>query len=101
MDNGAGCRQNGCMAVCKQVIYAGRVQGVGFRYTVQNLAENHAVGGFVRNLPNGNVEVIAEGEPGEVEQFLSAIDRRMAGYIEEKTEQDQVSGGYRAFRIRY
>jgi acylphosphatase len=101
MDKRAGGRENGCMTVCKHVTYSGRVQGVGFRYTVQNLAQDYAVNGFVRNLPNGSVEVLAEGEPGQVEEFLSAIDRRMAGYIEQKSKLDEASCGYNGFRIRY
>jgi acylphosphatase len=89
------------MAVSRRVIYSGRVQGVGFRYTVQNLAENRPISGFVRNLPNGTVEVVAEGKPGQVDEFLSAIERRMAGYIQQKMEQEEVSGGHSGFGIRY
>ncbi len=46
--------------VCKRVIYRGRVQGVGFRYTVNGLARGYAAAGFVRNLPTGEVELAAE-----------------------------------------
>ena len=48
------------MTVCKQVRYSGQVQGVGFRYTAQRLAEGYAVSGYVRNLPEGDVELVAE-----------------------------------------
>ena len=50
------------MTVCKRVLYSGRVQGVGFRYTTQALAAGHPIAGYVRNLPTGEVELVAEGE---------------------------------------
>ncbi|MCI0458042.1 MAG: acylphosphatase [Gemmataceae bacterium] len=89
------------MTVCKHVRYSGRVQGVGFRYTTQRLAESFPVAGFVRNLPDGDVEVVAEGEAAQVEAFLAALGRQMAGYIQQCTQQEQTPGGYKGFRIRY
>jgi len=67
--------------VRRRVYYSGRVQGVGFRYTAQRLAHEHAVTGFVRNLPDGRVELVVEGAPGAVEGLLAAIRRQMHGYI--------------------
>jgi acylphosphatase len=64
-----------------RVYYSGRVQGVGFRFTSARLAERHAVGGFVRNLPDGRVELVAEGNRSAVDQLLAAIQRQMHGYI--------------------
>jgi acylphosphatase len=87
--------------VCKHVRYSGRVQGVGFRYTAQQLAEQFPVSGYVRNLPDGDVEVVAEGSPEDVAAFLTAIARQMTSYIEESVSEDQPCGGYRGFRIRY
>jgi len=55
------------------VFYEGRVQGVGFRYCVRQLACGFEVTGWVRNLPDGRVELQACGERGEVDEFLSAI----------------------------
>ena len=57
----------------RHVFYEGRVQGVGFRFTVKSLARGYEVAGWVRNLPDGRVELQASGEPGEVEGFLGAI----------------------------
>jgi len=87
--------------VCKQVRYAGRVQGVGFRYTTQHLARGFAVTGYVRNLPSGDVELIAEGAADQVEAFLAAVAHAMAAYIEQCLVQDAASGGYKDFRIRH
>ncbi len=56
-----------------QVFYSGRVQGVGFRWTVRDLAAGYEVTGWVRNLPDGRVELQAGGDPGELEQFVAAI----------------------------
>jgi acylphosphatase len=64
-----------------RVYYSGRVQGVGFRYTSQRLALEHAVGGFVRNLPDGRVELLAEGDREAVDNLLAAIHDYMHRYI--------------------
>jgi acylphosphatase len=87
--------------VCKRVLYSGRVQGVGFRYTTQGLAASHPVAGYVRNLPTGAVELVAEGEADDVEMFLAAVARRMASYIRDTTVQDAAPSGQRGFHIRH
>ena len=89
------------MVVCKQARYSGRVQGVGFRYATQRLAEGFAVAGYVRNLPSGEVELLAEGEEDEVQGFLDAIARQMLDYIEEQTVRDQAACGFTGFTIRH
>ena len=55
------------------VHYSGRVQGVGFRYTVKSLVTGYDVLGTIRNLPDGRVELVAEGERVELEEFLQAV----------------------------
>jgi acylphosphatase len=57
----------------RQVFYEGRVQGVGFRFTVKAIARGYDILGWVRNLDDGRVELQIEGEPGEVDAFLQAI----------------------------
>jgi acylphosphatase len=89
------------MTVCKRVRYSGRVQGVGFRYTAQHLAERFPVAGYVRNLANGTVELVAEGEPEQVNAFLKAVADRMAGYIVNTNVQDEPPGNYPDFAIRH
>jgi acylphosphatase len=61
------------METHRQVFYAGRVQGVGFRYSVKQIASGYEVIGWVRNLPDGRVELFASGKPDEVEAFIDAI----------------------------
>lgn len=86
--------------VGKRVHYAGNVQGVGFRYTAQSLAARHAVAGYVCNLPDGEVELVAEGEPREVDAFLTDVARRMGAYITSTTTEDVPPGRHAGFRIR-
>jgi acylphosphatase len=86
---------------CKRVHYSGDVQGVGFRYTARGIAQNHAVAGYVKNLADGRVELVAEGETPEVDRFLDAVSRRMAGYIAAQDIDDEPVQGYDAFEIRY
>ena len=59
--------------LAKRVIFEGRVQGVGFRYTVKDLARGFDVRGWVKNLPDGTVELQVMGEPEEVESFIREI----------------------------
>jgi len=56
-----------------QVLYSGQVQGVGFRYTVKSVATGFDLTGLVRNLPDGRVELVAEGAKAELEAFRQAI----------------------------
>ena len=63
------------------VHYNGRVQGVGFRYTVRQISENFAVTGFVENLADGRVRLVAEGERSELDRFLVQVAESMRDYI--------------------
>jgi|SRR5579862_6673325 acylphosphatase len=65
----------------KQCHFSGRVQGVGFRYTVQNLAMRYDVRGYVRNLPDGRVELVMEGPDQEMDTLLEEVTRRMNCFI--------------------
>lgn len=86
----------------ERVIYAGRVQGVCFRITSVDLSRGRPVVGFVRNLPDGTVELQAEGRFSEVESFLHAIDQHFSGNIR-SAERERLSarGDERGFEIRY
>ena len=65
----------------RKVIFRGRVQGVGFRAGVNNIASRHDVAGYVRNVNDGTVEVIVEGDEIEVDMFLAAVEDYFTGYI--------------------
>lgn len=83
------------------VVYRGRVQGVGFRATVGHLARGYEVTGLVRNLPDGRVELIAEGAKGELQAFLDGIAASgLSGHISTRSETwSQAQGGLRGFAI--
>ena len=83
------------------VLYSGRVQGVGFRVTVRQLACGYDVTGTVRNLPDGRVEMIAEGARPELEAFLHGIaESELSGFIAKKHDAWQsAQGNLRGFVI--
>ena len=71
----------------KQVFYEGRVQGVGFRYSVKELARGFDVTGWVRNLRDGRVELQVCGEETELGEFLEAIRHsQLKGHIKRVEE---------------
>ena len=67
------------------VHFVGRVQGVGFRYTASRIARNFTVAGYVKNLPDGRVQIVAEGETAELDRLISAIIEAMSDNIREHT----------------
>ena len=83
------------------IFYAGRVQGVGFRYAVKTVAAGFEVSGTVRNLSDGRVELVAEGSSAELKAFQQAIrDEGLAGLIrDEQVEWSDAQGGLRGFEI--
>ncbi len=85
------------------VLYSGRVQGVGFRATVRRLACGYDVTGSVSNLPDGRVEMNAEGTRPELEAFLKRIaESELSGFIAKKEEVWQkAQGGLRGFVIAH
>lgn len=86
----------------KRTCYAGRVQGVGFRFTTQQVADRYEVSGYVKNLPDGRVEVVAEGAADELERFLAGIEQAMGRHIQERQSQTApATGEFEGFSIRY
>jgi len=61
--------------------FSGRVQGVGFRYTTLQVAKGFEVTGYVKNLPDGRVELVAEGREEECRKFLAAVQEEQSAYI--------------------
>jgi acylphosphatase len=83
----------------RRVFYAGRVQGVGFRWTCKRIAGRFGLGGFVKNLPDGRVQLEAEGSADEVGWFLNAVRDQMATNIEQESRLDLPAEGDATFRI--
>ena len=84
-----------------QVFYSGCVQGVGFRYTAKTVAAGFEVAGVVRNLPDGRVELIAEGAHEELEAFREAVrGAGLAGFIrDESVNWGDTQNEYHGFEI--
>jgi acylphosphatase len=84
-----------------RVLYSGTVQGVGFRWRVVESAGGRAMTGFVSNLRDGRVELVAEGERAELESFLAAVRVRMADLIAgEEFAWSAATGEFREFGVR-
>jgi len=70
-----------------EVFYEGRVQGIGFRWSVRNLAKGFDVTGWIRNLDDGRVQMQVSGEEEEVRSFLEAINQsELRAHIRKQTE---------------
>ncbi|MCK4341985.1 MAG: acylphosphatase [Phycisphaerae bacterium] len=94
--------ETGGDTVRSRVVYSGRVQGVFFRATARDLARGRAVVGYVRNQPDGTVELEAEGVRDEVEAFLAAVESHFAGYVTDAARTTlPARGGESRFEIRY
>ena len=72
--------------IAKQVIFKGHVQGVGFRYSCHRMAGRYEIAGFVKNLPDGSVELFAQGAETEVEALLMDIEDYFRGHIRDINE---------------
>ena len=92
------------MKASQRMIYTGRVQGVGFRYSVKQIAAGFEVTGWVRNVADGTVELLAAGVPAEVDAFLAAVaSSHLGGYIKEarrETASPNESSGI-GFEVRH
>jgi acylphosphatase len=83
------------------VHYSGRVQGVGFRYTTRSIARRYPVTGYVSNLPDGRVELVAEGEPVDLDGFLAEVrDHFFNNIRDERRDTQPATGEYSGFEIR-
>jgi acylphosphatase len=86
----------------REIHYSGRVQGVGFRYTVCKIARAFAVAGYVKNLPDGRVELVVEGLAAEIDVMLRAIRDEMDRYIRDVRETPSAATGrFSSFDVRY
>ncbi len=82
--------------------FSGHVQGVGFRYTTESIASRFDVTGFVKNLPDGRVEAVAEGARCELDRFQQAVEDGLRGHIQRVAVSDApATGEFEAFRIAF
>ena len=69
--------------IARHTTFIGRVQGVGFRFTARRAADRRQLTGYVRNMPNGSVEMLAQGRPEDVDDCIQDIKEYFLGYIRE------------------
>jgi acylphosphatase len=88
--------------VAKQIIFKGRVQGVGFRYTNQRAANRYDLAGLVRNLPDGSVEAFLQGTSPNIQACLDDLKDAFGSYLREINMTDQpINLRHHDFRITY
>lgn len=84
------------------IYFEGRVQGVGFRFTALHLANRYGIKGWVMNLSDGRVELVAEGERQALDDFLNSLRSELKPYITNvRIKEIPVSGDYKDFQIRF
>jgi len=85
-----------------EVLYSGNVQGVGFRYTTRHIAHRFPVAGFVRNLSDGRVQLVAEGTPAVLDAFLDEVAAEFDQHIRQAQQQrGPATGDFVEFRIAF
>jgi acylphosphatase len=85
--------------MARLIYFKGHVQGVGFRITALNVAQRHQVTGWVRNLPDGRVQLLAEGQSEVLDNFLAELREQMSAYIHEEEIHEVPDEGHTVFRI--
>lgn len=81
-------------------LFSGRVQGVGFRYTAMNIAQSYDVAGYVRNLPDGRVEVVIEGVKDQRQRMIEELQQHMGMFISDAhVIESPGTGEFRRFTI--
>jgi acylphosphatase len=84
------------------LFYSGKVQGIGFRYTVTDIARQQRVYGWVKNLNDLRVEVIAEAEEDTLNKFLELVNEQFSRYISDvEVKWLSASGEFRDFQIKF
>jgi acylphosphatase len=88
--------------IAKHIIFVGQVQGVGFRFTAFNIANHRQLTGFVRNLPDGTVEMLAQGPAQIIDDCIQDIKERFSSYIREtKIKEIPFNPQYEDFKITF
>ena len=84
----------------RHIIFYGYVQGVGFRWKARSAAERYGISGWVRNLPDGSVEMEAEGTPRDIADLVSALEDHAWGSVERIETKDVPIHGDYGFEVR-
>ena len=88
--------------IAQNVIFKGRVQGVGFRYTTHRAASRYDLTGYVRNLPDGSVEALLQGTEPNIQACLNDLQDTFGGYLRDiNTTNKPVNPRFHDFRITY
>ncbi|MDD5326853.1 MAG: acylphosphatase [Phycisphaerae bacterium] len=88
--------------IAKHIIFTGRVQGVGFRFTAFNIANRCQLTGFVRNLPDGAVEMFAQGDDESVGDCIRDIKEQFGRFVREtKIVEVPFNPQYKDFKITF
>lgn len=88
--------------IAKHIIFKGHVQGVGFRYTSYRAANKSQLTGWVRNLPDGSVEMLAQGQAQDIDDCINDIQESFGGYIHETQVNEQpYNPRHTSFNITY
>lgn len=86
----------------KHIVFVGRVQGVGFRFTAFNIANRHQLTGFVRNLPDRTVEMLTQGPTDAIDDCIQDIKESFGDYIREtKITEVPYESKYKDFKITF
>ena len=70
--------------ITKEIIFIGRVQGVGFRFITHRIAQRYGLTGQVKNVPDGSVELIAQGSSRDIDNCLRDIEESFSGHLRDK-----------------
>jgi acylphosphatase len=88
--------------IAKHIWFSGRVQGVGFRYTAQRIASRYGLTGYVRNTHDGKVEMVAQGQPEDIENCIRDIRETFGAYVRDVQENEvPVDSRYKSFEITF
>jgi acylphosphatase len=89
------------MQVAKFIVYSGDVQGIGFRYTAHRIASRYGLTGYVRNTPDGKVELLLQGHPKDIENCMADLKEIFTRYITDIDIEDiPFDPEYDSFMIR-
>jgi len=84
------------------VFFSGNVQGIGFRYSALEIAQNLGLSGFVKNLPDGRVELLAEGSEEKLQELCQKLNQEFKNQIQDsEISWSETSQKYSSFEINF